>query len=265
MPKAPSDSFTQQAKAPRFELDRVGRQWGSLVAVNDVSLSIEPGERIAVIGPSGGGKSTLLQLLSGSLRSTSGHVLVEGTPLSQHSPKKLRDHRSRCGMVVQSSLMLPHLSVHQNMVSGLLPHWPWWRVIASSLWPVERVAVSQWLERVGLERRQWDRASVLSGGEQQRIAVARTLIANPSVLLADEPTASLDPATSEMVARLLFEEVEARNATMVWCTHWFSRVRSFVTRVLGVREGQIVLDAAVQDVTEETLQRLYQGTEESVR
>ncbi len=252
-------------QAPHFVLHDVSRHWGEVIALETISLSLKPGECVAVVGPSGGGKSTLLNLLGGSLRTTTGQIQIDGKDVHTLSRGELRQHRSRCGRIEQGNLVLPQLSVHNNVIAGLLPHWPWWRIAWSTLWPTESQAVQELLKQVGLETRQWERASILSGGQQQRVAVLRALIGKPSVLLADEPTASLDPSTSQSVAELLFSHAKKNRATLVWCTHWISLIQSQVDRIIGIQQGKIVIDAPANTVSQEDMQALYQNSHERLR
>ena len=247
---------------PHFSLQSAGRSWGTRIALQDISLEIQPGERIAIIGPSGGGKSTFIRLLAGALRPSSGQVLVDDHSLQSLSRRELQKHRRRCGIVEQSLLLISQLSVHRNVLAGLLPHWSWMRILLSMLWPIEGKLVAKYLKQVGLEERQWDSVSQLSGGQQQRVAIARALIGQPDVVLADEPTASLDPTTAAEVTDLLLTHGQEHGATLVICTHWFSLVQPRVDRVLGIREGKILIDAPAEDVDEVALQALYAGSDE---
>jgi phosphonate transport system ATP-binding protein len=234
------------------------------VALEDASLSIAPGELVALVGPSGGGKSTLIRLLGGVLRPTSGTILADGRSLASFSGAELRRFRARCGVVGQGLSLVPQLSVHQNVIAGFLPFWPWYRVMLSTLWPQERRRVSEVLEEVGIADRQWDPTSVLSGGQQQRVAIARALIGRPKTILADEPTSSLDPRTAEQTTELILREARRHQATLVFCTHWFELVRSHVHRVVGLRNGRVVLDLAAKDVTDAALDQLYAGSHERI-
>ena len=249
---------------PVFQLNSVRRYWGDRIAVQDINLRINPGEIIALIGPSGGGKSTLINLLAGALRPTGGQVRIDGTDLALLSPRPLRRHRARCGIIEQAHLLVPQMSVHQNIIAGCLSEWSWYKVTASALWHLETQRVTELLEVLGLENLQWERVSTLSGGQMQRVAVARALINNPGVILADEPTASLDPNTARAVTALICEQARLRGATLVFSTHWLDIVRDRCDRVLGLRHGRVVLDAAPRDVSESALQMLYQGSGERI-
>ncbi|WP_428263436.1 phosphonate ABC transporter ATP-binding protein [Haliangium sp.] len=248
--------------APHLCLRAAVRRFGDRTALGPVDLELAPGATVALAGPSGSGKSTLLRLLLGALAASAGEVRVDGVDTRTMSPASLRRHRRRCGLIDQEALILPGLSVHHNLVAGLVPSWPWYRVLASALWPPARTSVQAALDRVGLAERQWDRAEDLSGGQKQRVALARALMGTPAVICADEPTASLDPTTAAEIIALLAEDARRRGATLLISTHRLGQVRGAVERVIGLRAGRVVLDAAADEVSEGDLDALYEGSRE---
>jgi phosphonate transport system ATP-binding protein len=245
-----------------LELHGAGRRFGDRVALDGVHLTLREGEIVAVIGPSGGGKSTLLRLLAGSLRPTSGRVLVGGTDLAGFSAKELRGHRARCAQIAQGGMLVPQLSAHDNVLAGRLPRWSAARVLLSRFMILERDPIRVALEEVGLGDRQWDRTGNLSGGEQQRVAIARALAGEPEWLFADEPTASLDPTTAQDMARHLVAAARSHDATLVLSTHWMEFVSEHAQRVIGLREGRVVFDRAREAIDSVTLDALYEGSRE---
>lgn len=249
-------------QAPVLELKAVSRYWGKRAAINNLNLTIRPGETVALIGPSGGGKSTLIRLLAGVLKPTHGRVLADGKDLAKMSAAELRFHRAYSRIIEQTHLLVPQLSVHQNVVAGKLPLWPWHKVMASALWPVEKQPVRSLLESLSIGEHQWRSASDLSGGQMQRVAIARALISDPTTLLADEPTASLDPATARAVTEIILNQAKERGVTLVFCTHWLDSIMHRCDRIIGLREGTLVLDAKPAEVTPDALDLLYQGSEE---
>lgn len=251
-------------KAPTFKVEDVVRRWGDRTALRSVSFTLVPGECVALIGASGSGKTTLLHMLAGGVKSTEGRILADGVDISTMSSKAIRAHRARCGIFQQSPLLVPQLTIHQNVLAGRLAQWPWYKILASTFVTMDRERVRGLLDNVGLGDRQWDMPGRLSGGQQQRAALARTLASDPTVLLADEPTAALDPVTAMHVTRLIFDYADRIGATLVFCTHWFDLVKSRVKRVIGIRDGMIAIDAPPSEVNEQDLARLYAGSTELI-
>ena len=248
--------------APLIELEGVARQFGERVALRDVSVRLPPGERVALVGPSGSGKTTLLRLAGGSLRASRGMVRVDGVDVNRMSSRALKAHRARCGIIDQGSTLVAELNVHRNVLAGFLPAWPLPRVLASAFVTLEKARVAALLDRVGLSERQWDLASTLSGGQRQRVGVARALARDPTLILADEPTASLDPATARRTVELILEFTRETEATLLMSTHWVSLVAEHVDRLVGIREGRVTFDTRASAVAEADLTALYQGSRE---
>ena len=245
-----------------LELREVTRRFEGRVALDGVDLSVGSGDVMALIGPSGSGKSTLIRLLAGALQPTSGEVRADGVSLGDLSDSGLQEHRSRCALIEQGGNLVPQLSAHHNVLAGRLPRWSAARVLLSQLLTLEREPIRALLEEVGLGDRQWDRTADLSGGEQQRVAIARAMAGEPRWILADEPTASLDPATAHDMASLLTQIARAANATLVFSTHWMEFVSAHADRVVGLREGRVAFDLPAPEVTETTLDTLYEGSRE---
>jgi phosphonate transport system ATP-binding protein len=250
--------------APRFHLSRVSREWTARTALRDVDLSIAPGERIVLAGPSGSGKSTLLSLLNGSLAPSSGTVRAEEIDLASLSPRRLRLHRARCANIQQPGTLVPQLSVHANVVAGLLPAWPWYRIVASRFVTLEQERVRTLLDALGIGERQFDLPGRMSTGQQQRVAIARGLISERAVILADEPTSSLDVSLAKQVTKLIFAQAHRLNATLIFCTHWVALGLEHADRLIGLREGRVAVDAPSSEVTDQAIDRLYEGSSERV-
>jgi len=248
--------------APVLELHAAGRRFGARTALQALSLSIPAGQCVALVGPSGSGKTTLLRMLAGALVASEGVVRAGGQDLRRQGHRALQRHRARCGIVPQGQALVRQLSVHHNVLAGLLAGWPWYRVAASLLLRTDAARVRGVLDQLGIGDRQWEPVSVLSGGQQQRVAVARALVRDPALLLADEPTASLDPATAAAITRLLVGQARRRGATLVLSTHHPGQVIDSVDRVVGLRRGRVVLDAPTRDLDEGTLGALYDGVGE---
>ena len=219
--------------------ERVSRhyQMGSALirAVDDVTLEVCAGEFLALLGSSGSGKSTLLNLMAGLDRPTSGTIFAQGRNLSEMSRLELARYRSRTvGMVFQAFNLLPRMTLEENVELPL------------RLAEVERGEragrVREALERVHLEKRLSHRPSELSGGEQQRAALARALVNRPALLLADEPTGNLDSATGEGILLLLREIQQSLGMTIVLVTHERPLAERFADRIATVADGRLVSD-----------------------
>ena len=204
-------------------------------AVDGVSLSIEKGEFMALLGSSGSGKSTLLNLMAGLDRPTSGAILAHDRNLADMTPDDLAEHRSHTvGMVFQAFNLLPRMTLEENVELPLR---------LAEVDRKERAArVREAIERVHLTARLTHRPSEMSGGEQQRAALARALVNRPTILLADEPTGNLDSATSDEIMRLLREINESLGMTIVMVTHERPRAAEFAHRLLQMRDGKLIVD-----------------------
>ena len=218
----------------RVDVEGAGRRHpAGIVALDDVSLSIEPGEFVVLTGPSGSGKTTLLSLIGGLDRPTSGRVLIDGRPLNDIAPD--RYHRETVGFVFQHHHLLGHLSARANAEIPL---------IGAGLGRHDRAERAQGLlEEVGLGHRLSTRASALSGGERQRVAVARALANDPRLLLADEPTGALDTDSATKVLDLLEDARERRGATLLVVTY-DPLIGQRADRVLHLRDGRLVDEPA---------------------
>ena len=214
-------------------------QMGSALirAVDDVSLEIRSGEFLALLGSSGSGKSTLLNLLAGLDRPTSGSIFAQDRNLSEMSSLELARYRSRTvGMVFQAFNLLPRMTLEENVELPLR---------LAEVDRGERAGrVREALERVHLEKRLSHRPSELSGGEQQRAALARALVNRPSILLADEPTGNLDSATGHEIMLLLDEIVKSLGTTIILVTHERPLAEKFAGRIVFLADGKMVSDGA---------------------
>ena len=221
--------------------ERVSRHYemGSAVirAVDDVTLEIRAGEFVALLGSSGSGKSTLLNLMAGLDRPTGGAIFANGRNLSELSSLELARYRSRTvGMVFQSFNLLPRMTLEENVELPL------------RLAEVDRgergQRVQEALTRVGLEQRTEHRPSEMSGGEQQRAALARALVNRPTLLFADEPTGNLDSATGESIMLLLKEIQQKLGMTIVMVTHERPLAERFADRTVSLADGKLSSDGA---------------------
>lgn len=243
--------------APVFELKHVSQQFGQFSALTDISLQIYPGERVALVGSSGAGKSTLLQLLNGTLRSTQGEVWAMGRNLSQLSSKRLRQIQQQIGTIYQQLHLVDNLRVIHNVNAGQLGRWSFLKALTSLIVPLETETAIKALSQVGIAEKVYERTDRLSGGQQQRVAIARVLVQNPIVILADEPIASLDPALSREVMDLLRNLVQQTHRTLIVSLHDVDFARSHCDRIIGLRQGKVLFDAAPHQVSPDLIADLY--------
>jgi len=232
-------------------------RYGSLLAVDDLTLTVGAGERVALVGPSGAGKSTLLALCTGSVQPTSGTVEVLGEALTARSPRELAAVRRRVGTLHQRLHLVGRLRVVHNVNAGRLGAWPWWKAIVSLVRPLEVAAAQQALARTGIGDLVFARTDELSGGEQQRVALARLLVQDAELVLADEPVSSLDPARAEEVLRLLCATVTDGDRTLLVSLHDVDLALRHCDRVVGVRAGRVLFDLPADEVTEQLRRQLY--------
>ncbi len=212
--------------------------------LNGVSLRAERAERIAVLGPSGAGKTTLFRAINGFASADSGSIRVNGVEVTQARGRTLRQLRSRIAVVSQRHDLVDRLAVFQNVMAGALGRWPWWRALRFLIWPsaAELAQAEAALSQVGLAHKLRARTSGISGGEHQRVAIARALIQEPLLLLADEPVASLDPVLSEQILALLCGLAEEHNVTLLCSLHQHDLAKRFFGRILEIDGGAIVSD-----------------------
>ncbi len=242
---------------PAFSLQGVTVRFGALRALEDVDLEVAPGERVALVGPSGAGKSTLLGLLNGTVRPSSGRVEVLGHDLAGLRPRQLRAVQRRIGAVRQQFDLVGPLRVVHNVNAGRLGQWSLARAAWSLLSPRDMGDVEVALRRMGISDKLHERTDQLSGGEQQRVALARVLVQDPAAILADEPISSLDPTRGREVMDLLRGLAVERGRTLVVSLHAFEYAVSHCDRVVGLRDGRILFDADAERVDAGMAEGLY--------
>jgi phosphonate transport system ATP-binding protein len=240
-----------------FQLRAVDVRFGSTTALTDVNLTVRGGERVAIIGPSGAGKSTLIALLNGTAAATAGQVRVLGCDYSRASPRRARATRRRIGTINQRFDLVDQLRVVHNVNAGMLGTWPFWKAALSLLLPREVERVRTALDRVGIGAKLHERTGDLSGGEQQRVAIARVLVQQPTAILADEPVASLDPARGQEIMNLLIELSMEAGVTLLASLHDVDMALAAFDRVIGLRAGRIVFDKPRAELSQFEVDELY--------
>jgi len=224
----------------------------------DVSFDLSRGDAVAIVGANGTGKSTLLRCLPGLIPADRGAITVLGTDVIAARSGALRGMRAQMGLVSQKHNLVPRLSVLSNVVQGLLGQRPGIRHWSQSFAPeTSRDAAMAALEKVGLAHLATRRADRLSGGQSQRVAIARALVGHRKILIADEPTASLDPAAGEDVMDLFFDLARQEGVTVIFISHNIEHALRYGDRVLGLAEGHLRLDAAASTLSAGDLRGLY--------
>ena len=233
----------------------VTKYYGPFKALDSVTFTAEPGELVAVAGPSGSGKTSLLHSLAGIIHPDYGEVLVDGNDLAE-----LQSRKERCslvGIIHQQYDLVPQLPVIHNVLAGHLGRWGLFTSLLSLVWARDRRQAYDILLQLGIADKIDDKTSNLSGGEQQRVAIARMMIQSPQLVLADEPVASLDPSRAEEGLRLITDLITDSNKTLVITLHSPHLIREYCSRVIGLREGKLIFDLPTSEVYDHHFDQLY--------
>jgi phosphonate transport system ATP-binding protein len=232
-------------------------------ALKGISFDVQKGEFLVIIGLSGSGKSTLLRCINRLHDPTSGEIIFKGKNIASVQGEEVRDLRRKIAMIFQHFNLIPRHTVISNVLMGRLGSMGSWKSIFGLFSDADQEKANKYLGLVGISEKAKMRADNLSGGQQQRVAIARALTQDPEVLLADEPVASLDPATCHTVMDYLKKVNRELGITIVCNLHFLSLVRQYATRVIALKGGQIVFQGSPQDITEEWFEKIYgQGAKE---
>ncbi|WP_348789157.1 phosphonate ABC transporter ATP-binding protein [Leifsonia sp. NPDC080035] len=243
--------------ARAVEVSGVTKRFGETTALDDVTLSVDRGEIVVLLGLSGSGKSTLLRHLDGLELPSQGDVRVLGQSVPGLKGRGLRALRSRVGFIFQQFELVGPLTVLENVLTGSLATLRGPRLGVFSYPASLRRRALAHLERVGLADKAYQRADTLSGGQQQRVAIARALMQEPEVLLADEPVASLDPESSETVMSLIREIALDDGLTVVCSLHQVDLALGWGDRIVGLRHGSVVLDTPTAGLDKAQVMEIY--------
>jgi phosphonate transport system ATP-binding protein len=226
-------------------------------ALKNINISALAGESIAIIGPSGSGKTSFLQLIATSLRPSTGSMAVCNVDPWAISKGQLQRLRSQIGLVHQAAPIPPRQRVITAVLAGRLGQWPFWKSLVSLIYPVDISGPQLCLQKLDLADRLFDRCDRLSGGQLQRVGVARVLYQKPDLLLADEPVSALDPVLSDLTIQCLLEDAQTRNACFVASLHAVDIALRWFPRIIGLRDGEVFFDLPASEVSESLLQQLY--------
>lgn len=238
-------------------IENLSRSFGTKKALDDVSLSIEPGSFVGIIGRSGAGKSTLLRTLNRLQEPSAGRVTWKGRDVTALEGRDLRAWRAECAMIFQQFNLVGRLDVLTNVLMGRLHHTSLSRALLK-LWASEDRAIAMSaLEQFDIAGLAAQRAETLSGGQQQRVAICRALVQEPQIVLADEPIASLDPRNTKLVMDALLRLNKHFGITVVCNLHDLDIARDYCGRLIGMAAGRVVFDGAPDSLTETTARELY--------
>jgi phosphonate transport system ATP-binding protein len=246
---------------PAIRIRGLTKRFGKVEALRGVDLEVPKGELCVLVGLSGSGKSTLLRHINGLTRPTSGSVEVLEVSVDEAKTSELRRLRRRVGFIFQQFHLVGRVSVMENVLHGSLGRIRYPRFGVLSFPRELRKEALRHLERVGLADRAFQRADTLSGGQQQRVAIARSLMQEPEVLLADEPVASLDPESSANVMDLMFRICMEDALTVVCSLHQVELALGYAHRLVGLRDGAVVLDGPARSLTHEEVLKVYKSLE----
>ncbi|MBC8448925.1 MAG: phosphonate ABC transporter ATP-binding protein [Chloroflexi bacterium] len=236
------------------------------VALKDVSFTVQDGEFLVIIGLSGAGKSTLLRCINRLIEPTEGQIIWDGVDVTAASPPQLREIRRRIGMIFQHFNLVNRSSVLTNILAGRLGYVSPWASLVNRFPAEDHGRARQALKRLGIADQAHKRADELSGGQQQRVGVARALMQEPRMILADEPVASLDPVLAHSILGYLERLNQDDDITILCTLHYLDLIQRYSTRVIGLRDGELVYRGSREDIrrmTDEQFKEIY--GEEAVR
>jgi len=237
---------------------------GEVLALNDVSFTVKRGEFLVLLGLSGSGKSTLLRCINRLIEPTAGTVLFDGIDVTRASSRQLRQLRRRMAMIFQQFNLVRRSTVLTNVLSGRLGYVS---PAASAIHKFSKQDIDMAmadLDRVGIPEQAYKRADELSGGQQQRVGIARALMQQPDLLMADEPVSALDPATSHSVMQHLETMNREDGVTVIASLHFLSLARRYGTRILALKDGEIVFEGLPTEIDEAKFKEIYGEEAEEV-
>ena len=237
---------------------------GHVVALKDVSFEVQKGEFLVIIGLSGSGKSTLLRCINRLIEPTKGRIFIDGVEITKLSPRQMRKFRRKIGMIFQHFNLIKRATVMTNVLTGRLGYNPTWRTLLGLFPRSDRELALKNLERVGLLEKAYVRADELSGGQQQRVGIARALMQQPELLLADEPVSALDPATSHSVMQYIEQMNREDGVTVLASLHFLSLARRYGTRIIALRDGELVFDGLPEEIDDRKFKEIYGEEAEEV-
>ena len=238
--------------------DNVSKTYGNGVkGLDHINLTIEDGEFVSIIGLSGAGKSTLLRSINRLNDVSEGEITINGVSVTKAGKKELRQIRRKIGLISQNFNLVKRSTVQKNVLSGRLGYYSTWKSILGLFSKEDYERTTDALERVGLLDKLHTRCDELSGGQQQRVSIARTLVQQADIILADEPVASLDPATTQKIMKDLQNINKGMGKTVIVNIHSVELARTFSTRIIALKAGKMVFDGTPEELTDQKLIEIY--------
>jgi len=241
-----------------LQIDHLTKIYGDgTLALDDVSFEVPDGEFLVILGLSGAGKSTLLRCINRLIEPTEGRITWDGTDITTASGEELRRIRRHIGMIFQAFNLVERASVLTNVLSGRLGYINPWRSIIHHFPKEEVDRALRNLDRVDIADLAHKRAQELSGGQRQRVGIARALMQEPRLMLADEPVASLDPVLAHSILRYLEQLNQEDGITVICSLHYLDLVRRYASRVVGLKDGQVVFQGFPDEITDQRFKEIY--------
>ena len=241
-----------------LELVHLKKYYGQTKAVEDVSFHVDAGEVVAIIGPSGAGKSTVLRCINRMIEPTGGSILFDGQDMAKlQKAKELKTARRKIGMIFQSFNLVYRLSVFQNVLHGRLGYMSAPNAVMGRYSEEDKHKAVQLLNMIGLKDMIYKKAGELSGGQKQRVGIARALMQDPTLLLCDEPIASLDPSSSRVIMNQIQEMAKTRNIACIVNLHQVDVAMAYADRIIGIHQGRIVFDDVPDKLTASMIETIY--------
>ena len=243
-----------------IELRNVSKTYKNGVhALDHVNLTIQDAEFVAIIGLSGAGKSTLLRSINRLNEITDGEILIDGKSITKANKKELKKIRTQIGLISQSFNLVKRNTVQKNVLSGKLGNYSTIKSTLGLFSNKDYQLCNEVLAKVGLENKLHSRCDELSGGQQQRVSIARTLFQEATIILADEPVASLDPVTSKKILSDLKNINEQLGITVIVNIHSVELAKAFATKIIALQDGKLVFEGTPRELTDEKLDYIYKG------
>lgn len=245
-----------------INIQNLKKNFKNETVLKDINLTIHSGEMVALLGPSGAGKSTLLRCLNGFEQPTSGIVTISGQPIPTQT-KQLQIYRKKLGFIFQNFNLVNRLTVLDNVLCGRLAYTSSLKSFFKMFNKNDYELAEHYLNKVGIYEYRHKRADQLSGGQRQRVAIARALVQQPSILLADEPVASLDPKTAHSILSLLQSLKEEDDLTLIMTMHHVELAQQYAQRIIGLNQGMIKMDSPSRQISLDELYQLYENNEQN--